>query len=108
MASGLLGKAAIPATTWTDVYTVPASTVATANIRLVNRDLINPITVKLAISEASGAASDDDLIEPPDMEIPPGGVLEEMGQVMGAGERINVWSSAATLTVRAHGFEKPV
>ena len=37
MAQGKLGAVAVAAAAWTLAYTVPASTVATANIRIVNR-----------------------------------------------------------------------
>lgn len=109
MATGLLGKAAPAANTWTAVYTVTAAKTATANIRVVNRDLVNSITLRLAICPpgytAPAAPASADYIEPVDLVLPAGGVLEESGMAMSAGEVVSVFGSAATYTVRVHGFE---
>lgn len=108
MPSGLLGKAALGAAAYTSVYTVPSGKVTTANIRLMNRDQINSVTVRLAICPAtwtSGAPANADYIEPPDLVIPAGGFLEETAMVMSAGEQVVAFASAASVTARVHGFE---
>ncbi len=102
MASGKLGKAALAAAADTDLYTVPAGTVATANINLCNRTSA-AVTVRLAIRSA--ALADADYIEY-DAALPANGVLERTGIALSAGETITVRASAAGVSARAHGFEE--
>lgn len=104
MASGKLGNASLTATTNTIIYTVPALQVATLNINMVNRTSA-AITVKLAIS-ANASPVVAEYIEY-DISIPAnGGVLERSGLVVGAGENIVAYASAAGISVRVHGFEE--
>lgn len=109
MATGLLGKAALAATTYTSVYTVTAGKTATANIRLVNRDQINAVTVRLAICPSGYVApavpANADWIEPLDVVLAAGGIIEEIGMPMSAGEQVVAFSSAASVTIRVSGFE---
>ena len=102
MASGKFGKAALAATADTDIYTVPAETVATASINLCNRTSA-PIAVRIAVR--TGALGDSDYIEY-DAKVPANGVLERTGIVMSAGEVLTVRAAAAGISVRAHGFEE--
>lgn len=114
MASGLLGKAAIAANVYTGVYQAPTSGIvnATGNIRLINRDKVNSITVRLYIvpsSWVSGQPADADVIVCPDMVIPPGetgGITEDIAIAMSPGERVVAFSPSGTLTCRVHGYEK--
>ena len=102
--SGKLGSAALVADTTTTVYTVPASTMATLNIALVNRgaDLAK---VRVAITDAANPG-DADWIEY-DAEIPAaGGVLERTALVAGAGEKIIIHSDVGSVSARVHGFEE--
>lgn len=109
MPNGLLGKAAPAAATYTAVYTVTAGKTATVNVRLVNLDAINSVTIRLAIAPpgytAPTAPANADYIEPLDVVIPAGGLLEELGFAMSAGEVLVAFVSAATVAVRCHGFE---
>jgi hypothetical protein len=109
MATGLLGKAALTAMTYTAIYIVTTGKTATANIRIVNRDLVNSVSVRVAICPpgyaAPAAPANADYIEPIDLQIPAGGVLEETAMAMSAGEVLVVYASAASVTVRAFGFE---
>ncbi|KAA5603035.1 hypothetical protein F1188_20095 [Roseospira marina] len=103
MASGRLGTAAPPADTDTTVYTVPADTVATLNVAVVNRG-DDAATVRVAVTP-DAAPADADWIEY-DVVIPAGGgVLERSGIVAGPGERVIVRDDAGTCTYRIHGFE---
>lgn len=102
MASGKFGKAALVANADTDLYTVPAATVATASVNLCNRTTA-VIAVRLAVR--SGALAETDYIEY-DTKVPPNGVLERTGIVMSAGEVLTVRAAAAGISVRAHGFEE--
>jgi len=100
--SGRLGKANLAANTNTDLYTVPADTIATANINLCNRT-DSEITARIAIR--NGDLGDADYLEY-DTSIPAHGVLERSGMVMSAGETIVAYASAAGVSVRVHGFEE--
>lgn len=103
--AGLLGKAALAAATYTVVATNGANA-QTVNIRMINRDQINSITVRLAICPSgyvNGAPSNADYIEPPDLVIPAGGILEETAIVLDPQEKVVAFSSAATATIRVHG-----
>ena len=98
--AGRLGKAALAANTDTIIYTVPADTVATANINLCNRTAA-AITIRLSIGAASPA--DADYIEY-DTSIPAYGVLERSGLVMSAAEVLVAMASAVGVSIRAYGF----
>tara|TARA_R110000772_G_scaffold62506_1_gene140460 strand:- start:748 stop:1062 length:315 start_codon:yes stop_codon:yes gene_type:complete len=102
--SGKLGSAALVADTNTTVYTVPANTVSTLNIALVNRG-DDPAKVRVAITDAANPG-DADWIEY-DAEIPAaGGVLERTALVAGAGEKIIIYSDVGGISARVHGFEE--
>ena len=104
--AGLLGKAALVAAAYTAVASNGASA-QTINIRVVNRDQLNAVTIRLAIcpgSWAAGAPDNADYIEPPDLVIPAGGVLEDFGIAISANEKVVAFASAATVTVRIHGM----
>lgn len=103
MASGKLGSAALAANTDTTVYTVPASTVATINVAIVNRGS-ESATVNVAIAPA-GTPANADYIEY-GVTIPAKGVLERTAIVAGAGEHVVVRASTANCSVRVHGFEE--
>ena len=100
MASGLLGKAALAANVDTTIYAVPAATVVTANINIVNRTAA-AITIRVSIGSA--APADSDYIEY-ETSIPANAVLERSGMVMSAAEVLVVSASAVGISVRAYGF----
>lgn len=102
--AGFIGKSAPVAATWTTLGVIPAD--MTINIRGVNRDQVNAITISLAISPAATAPAAPalaDYIEPPNLVIPAGGILEEIGIAVSAGEVVTIFSSAATSTWRLYG-----
>ena len=102
MASGRFGKANPAANADTDLYTVPVGMVATANVCFCNRTSA-PVSVRLAVR--SSAIADSDYLEF-GTTIPANGILERTGIAMTAGEIITVRTSAAGVSVRAHGFEE--
>ena len=106
MTQGLLGKATLAASTYTSV--AQAAGIQTINIRVVNRDKANGTTLRLAICPAgwvAGAApAPEDYIETMDMDIPGGGVLEEIGVAISNGERVVAFSPSSSMTVRVFGF----
>lgn len=103
MSSGILGQAAPSAATNTTVYTVPASTVATFTLSIVNRGG-SVAKVRVAMS-ATGTPSSSEFIEY-DATLSASGVLERTGLVMGATKNLVVYSDSADLSVSAFGFEE--
>ena len=103
MASGNLGSADLSETTDTLLYTVPASTLATLNIRVANR---NSTTVAIRVAIGTGASpAAKDYIDY-DFPVAANGVLEDTGIVCTAGEKVWAYSSTAGVSVRVHGFEE--
>ena len=103
MASGNLGSADLSKTTATLLYTVPASTLATLNIRVANR---NSTTVAIRVAIGTGASpAAKDYIDY-DFLVAANGVLEDSGIVCSAGEKVWAYSSMAGVSVRLHGFEE--
>lgn len=105
MASGKLGSATPAADTDTPVYTVPAATVASVNVAIVNRGSAAAV-VNVAIA-ATGSPANADYIEY-GVTIPANGILERTAIVCGAAEQVVVRSSTADCSVRVHGFEEGV
>jgi len=102
--SGLIGKAALAASTYTAVATV--ATEKTLNIRVVNRDPINTAAMRLAICPsaytAPTAPANADYIRPVDFILSAGEVIEETGMAVSTGEVVVAYASAAIVTVRVH------
>ena len=106
MATGRLGHLDIAATTYTDLYTVPADTFSVATVSLVNRTSSN-ITVRVAITTTgagSGSPNNSEFIEY-DVTLAPKGVLERTGLVIDAGKIISVYASAVGVSAMAMGIE---
>jgi hypothetical protein len=104
MAAGLLGKANLSATTITNIYTVPASTVATCNILVCNRNS-SAVVVRLALSASAGVQATDEFIEY-DITIPANGVLERTAIMLQAAKIVTAYSDTANVTVIVDGFEE--
>ena len=109
MANGLLGKAALAAATYTQVGQVPSGQSGTVNIRVVNRSTSASTSIRLAVvpsSWVSGAPGDADYIEPVDMILGPGGVLEDTAIAVSSMEQVVAYASTANITVRTFGYLK--
>ena len=105
MASGKLGSANLAAGADTLVYTVPASTVATVNVRVANRNAAAAkIRVAIGTGENPTAADYIDY----DISLAANGILEDTGLVCSAGEKVWVTSNVSNVTARVHGFEEVV
>jgi hypothetical protein len=100
--SGRLGKADLTANTDTDLYTVPASNLATVNVYFANRTSA-AIRVRLAVR--SGALANADYLEF-DSEVPANGVLERTKIPVEAGEIITVRANATGISAQVRGFEE--
>jgi len=106
MASGTLGTGNPAASTWTSIYTVPATKVATMNIRLTNLSMTAATLIRLAIGPAAGApASQGEYIEPVDYSMEGGEILEDIGIVAGPGDIVKLFASTTNIAIRVHGFE---
>ena len=102
MASGKLGSANLAAGAATLVYTVPASTVATINIRVANRNAAAKIRVAIGTGANPAAADYIDY----DISLAANGILEDTGLVCSAGEKVWVTADVSNVSVRVHGFEE--
>lgn len=105
MASGKLGTANLVAATDTLLYTVPASMLTTCNVRFTNRDKVET-EIRLAIGTGANPAPADYFTH--DQTLPANGIIEEMGIVCSAGEKIWARAACANVTVRVHGYEEAV
>lgn len=103
MSTGRLGVAALAANTDTTVYTVPASTIASCNIAVVNRGSVDAV-VNVAIA-TTGTPATSEYVEF-GVTVPANGILERTALVAGTGERVVVRASTADVSVRVHGYER--
>lgn len=106
MPTGRLGAAAPSATTWTQVYLVPATTFTVLTLSLCNRGG-TAATVRVAVTTtaAPGTPANTEFIEY-DSTIIANGVLERSGIVMDATNKyLNVYASTANITAVAYGIE---
>jgi hypothetical protein len=105
MASGRLGAADLTAALNTSIYTVPASTVATVNINVCNRNSTD-VTIRLAhLDGAIGTLSNEDYIEY-DVTILAYGILERTGIVMAETHSIMAYSPNSNVSVVIWGWEE--
>ena len=105
MASGKLGTADLVAATDTLLYTVPASMLTTCNVRFTNRNVVETV-ISLAIGTGANPAAADYFTY--NQTLPANGIIEEMGIVCSAGEKIWARAACANVTVRVHGYEEAV
>lgn len=105
MASGKLGTADLVAATDTLLYTVPASMLTTCNVRFTNRNGVETV-ISLAIGTGANPAAADYFTY--NQTLPANGIIEEMGIVCSAGEKIWARAARANVTVRVHGYEEAV
>ena len=103
MASGKLGSADLAAATVTLLYTVPASTITTANVRFANRNSV-PTEIRLAIGTGGSPAVNNYITY--GQTLPGNGIIEDMGLVLSAGENIWAYATIAGVSVRVHGHEE--
>lgn len=103
MASGILGQSNPSAGVDTLVYTVPADTVAYANLNIVNRGS-GTATVRVALSAAASPLVAE-WVEY-DAEIAAKGVLERTGFALQAAKKVVVFSDTADVSVAVYGVEE--
>jgi hypothetical protein len=106
MGTGVLGNVDLSATTVTDVYTVPVSTISSVNINVCNRN-DTTVLVRLALSDTTGTQDDSEFIEY-DTPLIAYGVLERTGVTLNAGKIITAYSDTANVSVVVTGVEESV
>lgn len=106
MASGILGQINLTAaSTWTSVYTVPASKVATLNLAILN---VGAVSASMRVALATSTSpSVSEYIEF-NMVLAPGDVFERGGLVLDAGKKVVVWASHASpnMAILVTGYEE--
>jgi hypothetical protein len=109
MASGLQGKAAPAANTWTNIYTVPSGKVLSFSITAVNRNSATAtVDFVISTSSTSGGIADSEYVEFAAVLTGVGATLERTGLVTDAtnGPRIWVRSSTANVSFQVYGYEE--
>jgi hypothetical protein len=104
MASGILGKSNLSASTNTAIYTVPSGKVSSFTVTMVNRNATQDAQIQLAISDTSTPAVTD-YIEF-NTAIPAYGTFERTGLVANAAAVVVALSSVGNVTVMTYGFEE--
>lgn len=104
MANAFLGQSAPSATTYTTLYTVPASNYVVANVSISNR-ASTAVTVRVAVAAATTPTTAE-FIEY-DTTIPGFGVLERTGIAVPTGKLIVVYASNANTACSVYGILQP-
>jgi hypothetical protein len=111
MASGFLGKSKPAASTWTNIYTVPASKVASISVNACNQST-STAAVDVVISTSGTAAGagivGSEYIEYAAVLSGSGVTLERTGLVTDATNGAYVWvrSSTANVSFQVYGYEE--
>ena len=99
--SGILGQLAPGASAWNDLYTCPASTVATLRVIVSNRSS-SATTFRVAASE-NGDAIDNKHWLAPDKDINGNDTGATIGFVISSGDIVRVFAGSANLSFTATG-----
>jgi len=102
MATGILGQAALVASTNTTVYTVPSNTFTVFSVSVLNRGT-SAVTIRMALATL-GTPTTAEWIEY-DVTLDPNGVLERTGLMMNATKNLVVWTTGSSVSVSAFGIE---
>jgi hypothetical protein len=109
MASGFLGKSNPAAATWTNIYTVPTSKVASITINAVNQaGVATNVDFVISTSSTSGGIVASEYIEFAAPLNSVGSVLERTGLVTDATNGKYVWvrASSANISFQVYGYEE--
>jgi hypothetical protein len=103
MATGRLGAADLAATTNTTLYTAPDGKYAVVTVSLTCRNATGAI-VRLALSSTASPGNAEWLVY--DRALSASGTLRDSGIVVGAGQYLVAYSSAASVSAVAFGIEE--
>lgn len=103
MASGILGKASLAATTETLLYTAPTGRVVSLSVNLCN---LSADTAKVRLAMVDGATTTDAHYIEYDTSLEAKGVMERTGLVISAGQKVVAYSDIANVSVVVYGFEE--
>lgn len=109
MASGFLGKSNPAASTWTNIYTVPTSKVASITINASNQSAtIAVVDIVISTASSSGSIVASEYIEYGVSLTSIGETLERTGLVTDATNGKYVWvrSSTANVAFQVYGYEE--
>lgn len=110
MSSGILGAISITsADTWTTIYTVPANTLASCALTIVNKNKNNSAIIDIGVT-ASATPGNAEYLES-GFTLPQGGTFKLSQLVLGAGKKIMVRSTLGTdgnVNAVAMGYEEQV
>jgi hypothetical protein len=109
MASGFLGKSAPSANTWTLLYTVPSSKVASISINAVNSGgTQSAIDIATSTASSSGSITASEYIEYGTLLMNIGSSFERTGLVIDATNAPYLWvrSTSGTVSFQAYGYEE--
>lgn len=104
MPSGKLGGVNLAANTDTLLYQPAATETATVTVAFCNRNGATPALVRVAVSDSADASPNDTDYLEYDVSIPPRGILERAGIVIGSQQKIFVRSDVTLVTAVAMGF----
>lgn len=103
MASGILGKASLAATTETLLYTAPTGRVVSLSVNLCN---LSADTAKVRLALVDGATTTAAHYIEYETPISAKGVMERTGLVISAGQKVVAYSDTANVSVVVYGFEE--
>jgi len=109
MASGFLGKSKPAATTWTNIYTVPATKVASISINAVTRAASTAnVDFVISTSSTSGGIANSEYVEFGTVLSSSGATFERTGLVTDATNGPYVWirSTTANVSFQVYGYEE--
>ena len=103
MATGTLGESELTENTEVTVYTVPNGKTSTINIAVCNR---NSIAITISLGITTGVSLINKNYVEYNVSIPPYGILERSGIVIGQTEKVIARSNSNDVNVRIYGYEE--